>query len=84
MGLRDKIYIISLLIIAAFLSGFFYGRGQGKTAALQNAVADYRLRGEENRHAEEMDFISLCVALGGVRRDCAAALRRLGAAAKAP
>lgn len=71
------------LLAAAFVSGFFYGHNLSGRQALQSALAAYNMRQKVDRNVEKMDNIELCHALGGLRADCRAVLRRVGGAAKA-
>lgn len=80
--------VLGALAVAASLMGLSWLHGHQRGAAserqaiLQRAVEAYQSREEIDNEVGRADLIDICIALGGVRDDCASELRRLEAAAE--
>ncbi|EJF92636.1 hypothetical protein [Bartonella tamiae] len=64
-------------LIAAFLSGFFYGRLSAQKASLQQAVEAFQKRETIDHEISNLNAVDLCIALGGMSDQCTAVLQRL-------
>jgi len=70
-----------LLVIAAYLSGFFNGKNSSHNRELKKTIEALDEREKIDETIQDLDDIGLCVALGGVPDICAGLLRRLEEAA---
>ena len=75
MTLPYRLGFISLILAAAFLSGFFYGRSAGRTAALESAVIAYQNRERIDHETDNLSPVDLCIAVGGLPDECTTLLR---------
>ncbi|UXM94335.1 hypothetical protein N5853_09465 [Bartonella sp. HY329] len=72
-----KIGIIALVVTAAFLSGFFYGREFERATTLKNAANAYQSASEIQNEVNHLSDYALCIALGGLPNKCQVFLRGL-------
>jgi len=81
LSLSHKITIAVLILMLAFSSGYMAGRKYGREATLKAAVQAYQTREKINHETDNLDPARLCLALGGVREECAALMRGVAEAA---
>jgi len=77
MTYLHKLTLAALMVLMVAVMGYFYGRQLSHEAALKAAVNAYQTRERINDETDKMDFIDLCLALGGVQHTCADSLLRL-------
>jgi len=70
-----------IVVSAAYVSGFFYGKKSNEYKELKNKVEALNKREKINEEMQNLDDVGLCLALGGLPDICAKQLRRLGEAA---
>jgi len=70
MTYLHKITLAALMVLVVAATGYFYGRQSGHEAALKAAVNAYQTRERINDETDKMDFITLCLALGGMQHTC--------------
>jgi len=75
MTIIHKIGLIALALAGIFAGGYWQGRQHGREATLKAAVAAYQTRNKINDKVQNMDATALCLALGGLREECAALMR---------
>jgi len=75
MTLPYKIMAAFLALVLVFGLGLIQGQKYGREATLRAAVTAYQQRERINHDVQDMDATALCMALGGVRGQCAALLR---------
>jgi len=74
-SLPYKIGLAALVVMVAFTTGYFSGRQHGREAALKAAVQAYQTRNRIDENVQNMDGVALCMALGGLRGQCADLMR---------
>jgi len=77
LTLPHKIMVAFLGVVLVFGLGFMRGLDYGREATLKAAVAAYQQRERINHDVQDMDATALCMALGGLRGQCAALMRGL-------
>ena len=82
MTLIHQIGLIAFLIVAAFISGFFYGRTYERTATLKVAVEAFQNREVINNETANLDPVGMCIAIGGLPNECTDILRGLDKASE--
>jgi len=75
MTLPYKIVVAVLAFVLSFTGGFVQGQKAGREATLKAAVKAYQQREKINENVQNMDGVALCMALGGLRGQCADLLR---------
>jgi len=75
LTLPYKIGLVALVLAGVFMGGYMTGRNLAREALLKAAMQAYQLREKINAEVYNMDGVGLCLALGGVREECAALMR---------
>ncbi|MCZ2203726.1 hypothetical protein [Bartonella sp. A05] len=74
MTIISRLSLIFTFMIAAALSGFFYGRSFEHTKTLSQAVVAFQNREKINDETFALSPFHLCIALGGLSDECSTLL----------
>lgn len=72
-----RLSLIFIFVIAAALSGFFYGRSFECSKTLKQAMVAFKNREKINDETFALSPFHLCIALGGLSNECSSLLRWL-------
>ncbi|MHC5308200.1 hypothetical protein [Bartonella sp. LJL80] len=71
-----------ILVLAAFIGGFFYGRSYQHTSMLENTVQAFQNREAIDHETSLLSTLDACIAIGGLPNECAILLRGLDSTTK--
>jgi len=81
MNAAYKIGLVACVAAGIFAAGYWQGRQHGREATLKAAMQAYQSRGQINETVQNLNPVALCLALGGLRDECADLMRGLAEAA---
>ncbi|WP_412057135.1 hypothetical protein [Bartonella sp. DGB2] len=72
-----RLGVYGALVLAAFMSGFFYGKSIARVDSLKSAVSAFRERSKITDEVINLSDFDLCRALGGLSDECTALVHGL-------